>query len=69
MERSNNVEVDKKRTSRPRRHQTYNSMIKFNLAAIGKTTGDDPFTPSWRLIGGYWQWGRKGPDESEWYES
>ena len=24
----------------------------YNLAAIGKTTGDDPFTPSWRLIGG-----------------
>ena len=38
----------------------------YNLAAIGKTTGDDPFTPSWRLIGGYWQWGRKGPDESQW---
>ena len=41
----------------------------YNLAAIGKTTGDDPFTPSWRLIGGYWQWGRKGPDESEWYNT
>jgi uncharacterized protein (TIGR02145 family) len=38
----------------------------YNLAAIGKTTGDDPFTPSWRLIGGYWQWGRKGPDPSQW---
>jgi len=37
----------------------------YNLAAIGKTTGDDPFTPSWRLIGGYWQWGRKGPSPSE----
>jgi len=34
----------------------------YNLAAIGKTTNDDPFTPSWRLIGGHWQWGRKGPD-------
>jgi hypothetical protein len=34
----------------------------YNLAAIGKTTNDYPFTPSWRLIGGYWQWGRKGPD-------
>jgi uncharacterized protein (TIGR02145 family) len=34
----------------------------YNLAAIGKTTNDDPFTPSWRLIGGYWQWGRKGPE-------
>jgi len=41
----------------------------YNLAAIGKTTGDDPFTPSWRLIGGYWKWGRKGADESEWYDT
>jgi uncharacterized protein (TIGR02145 family) len=41
----------------------------YNLAAIGKTTNDDPFTPSWRLIGGYWQWGRKGPDPSEWYNT
>jgi uncharacterized protein (TIGR02145 family) len=41
----------------------------YNLAAIGKTTGDDPFTPSWRLVGGYWQWGRKGPDPSQWYDT
>jgi uncharacterized protein (TIGR02145 family) len=41
----------------------------YNLAAIGKTTKDDPFTPSWRLIGGYWQWGRKGPDSSQWYDT
>jgi uncharacterized protein (TIGR02145 family) len=41
----------------------------YNLAAIGKTTGDDPFTPSWRLIGGYWHWGRKGPDSSQWYDN
>jgi uncharacterized protein (TIGR02145 family) len=41
----------------------------YNLAAIGKTTNDDPFTPSWRLIGGYWQWGRKGPDASQWYNT
>ena len=41
----------------------------YNLAAIGKTTSDDPFTPSWRLIGGYWQWGRKGPDSSQWYDT
>jgi uncharacterized protein (TIGR02145 family) len=40
----------------------------YNLAAIGKTTSDDPFTPSWRLLGGYWQWGRKGPDPSVWYD-
>jgi uncharacterized protein (TIGR02145 family) len=41
----------------------------YNLAAIGKTTNDDPFTPSWRLIGGYWQWGRKGPNPSKWYDT
>jgi len=41
----------------------------YNLAAIGKTTNDDPFKPSWRLIGGYWQWGRKGPDASQWYDT
>jgi uncharacterized protein (TIGR02145 family) len=41
----------------------------YNLAAVGKTTNDDPFTPSWRLIGGYWQWGRKGPDSSQWYNT
>jgi uncharacterized protein (TIGR02145 family) len=41
----------------------------YNLAAIGKTTNDDPFTPSWRLIGGYWQWGRKGPDPGQWYDT
>ena len=41
----------------------------YNLAAIGKTTNDDPFTPSWRLIGGYWQSGGKGPDPSDWYDT
>jgi len=41
----------------------------YNLAAIGKTTNDDPFSPSWRLIGGYWQWGRKGPDPSVWHST
>jgi len=41
----------------------------YNLAAIGKETGADPFTPSWELIGGYWQWGRKGPDPGEWYNT
>ena len=41
----------------------------YNLAAIGKMTNDDPFTPSWRLIGGYWQWGRKGPDSTQWYDT
>ncbi len=41
----------------------------YNLAAIGKTTNADLFTPSWRLIGGYWQWGRKGPDPSQWHNT
>ncbi len=29
-------------------------------------TEADPFTPSWEIIGGYWQWGRKGPARSFW---
>jgi uncharacterized protein (TIGR02145 family) len=41
----------------------------YNLAAIGKITGADPFTPSWELNGGYWQWGRKGPSSSQWYDT
>jgi len=43
----------------------------FNLGAIGKATNDNPFTPSWMLIGGYWQWGRKGPDpdQEDWYDT
>jgi hypothetical protein len=43
----------------------------YNLAAIGKETYADPFTPSWELIGGYWQWGRKGPDpeQQDWYNT
>jgi uncharacterized protein (TIGR02145 family) len=41
----------------------------YNLAAAGKDNGADPFTPSWELIGGYWQWGRKGPDPIQWYDT
>jgi uncharacterized protein (TIGR02145 family) len=43
----------------------------YNLAAIGKFTGANPFIPSWELNGGYWQWGRKGPDpdEQDWYNT
>jgi uncharacterized protein (TIGR02145 family) len=41
----------------------------YNLAANGKKTEADPFTPSWELIGGYWQWGRKGPGSSQWYDT
>jgi uncharacterized protein (TIGR02145 family) len=35
-----------------------------NLASAN--TSADPFTPSWEINGGYWQWGRKGPDASLW---
>ncbi|MEY3367218.1 MAG: hypothetical protein RI973_373 [Bacteroidota bacterium] len=35
-----------------------------NLAAAN--TAADPSQPSWEIIGGYWQWGRKGPDPSVW---
>lgn len=43
----------------------------YNLAAIGKVMGAHPFTPSRELNGGYWQWGRKGPDphEQDWYNT
>jgi uncharacterized protein (TIGR02145 family) len=41
----------------------------YNLAAIGRTTNDDPFSPSWRLIGGYWPWGRKGPAPDQWHDT
>ncbi|MEY3367436.1 MAG: hypothetical protein RI973_591 [Bacteroidota bacterium] len=35
-----------------------------NLAAAN--TSADPFTPSWEINGGYWQWGRLGPGSSQW---
>ncbi len=35
-----------------------------NLASAN--TSADPFTPSWEINGGYWQWGRKGPDSTQW---
>jgi uncharacterized protein (TIGR02145 family) len=41
----------------------------YNLAAIGKVTGVDPFTPSWELNGGYWQWGQPDPDVDDWYNT
>ncbi len=34
-----------------------------NLASVN--TCADPFTPSWEIVGGYWQWGRKGPDPTQ----
>jgi uncharacterized protein (TIGR02145 family) len=35
-----------------------------NLGAAN--TSAPPYTPSWEIIGGYWQWGRKGPSSSQW---
>ncbi|MEY3368804.1 MAG: hypothetical protein RI973_1959, partial [Bacteroidota bacterium] len=42
----------------------YKNFMCHNLGAAN--TSADPFTPSWEIIGGYWQWGRKGPDPSQW---
>jgi uncharacterized protein (TIGR02145 family) len=35
-----------------------------NLASAN--TSADPFTPSWEINGGYWQWGHKGPGDNQW---
>jgi uncharacterized protein (TIGR02145 family) len=35
-----------------------------NLASANVSA--DPFTPSWEIVGGYWQWGRKGPSATQW---
>jgi uncharacterized protein (TIGR02145 family) len=34
----------------------YKNFLCYNLGAASNTT--DPFTPSWDINGGYWQWGR-----------
>ncbi len=51
---------------------TYRNFMCHNLGAAN--TSADPFTPSWEINGGYWQWGRKeqavagpsgpGPDQA-----
>jgi uncharacterized protein (TIGR02145 family) len=35
---------------------TYRNFMCYNLGAA--STSADPFTPSWEINGGYWQWGR-----------
>jgi hypothetical protein len=35
---------------------TYRDFMCYNLGAA--STSADPFTPSWEINGGYWQWGR-----------
>ncbi len=42
----------------------YKDFMCHNLASAN--TSADPFTPSWEIIGGYWQWGRLGPDSTQW---
>jgi uncharacterized protein (TIGR02145 family) len=42
----------------------YKDFMCHNLGAAN--TSADPFTPSWEIIGGYWQWGRKGPNSTQW---
>ncbi|MEY3367363.1 MAG: hypothetical protein RI973_518 [Bacteroidota bacterium] len=42
----------------------FKNFLCHNLGAAN--TSADPFTPSWEIIGGYWQWGRKGPEPSQW---
>jgi uncharacterized protein (TIGR02145 family) len=42
----------------------YKDFLCHNLASAN--TSAPPFTPSWEIIGGYWQWGYKGPDPSQW---
>ncbi len=34
---------------------TYKNFLCYNLGAY--STSADPFTPSWEIFGGYWQWG------------
>jgi hypothetical protein len=36
----------------------YRNFMCHNLGAAN--TDADPFTPSWEINGGYWQWDRKG---------
>ncbi|MFM8489684.1 MAG: hypothetical protein ACKOCH_25390, partial [Bacteroidota bacterium] len=36
----------------------YKNFMCYNLGAAN--TSADPFTPSWEINGGYWQWGRAG---------
>jgi uncharacterized protein (TIGR02145 family) len=36
---------------------TFSRFLCYNLGAAN--TNADPFTPSWEINGGYWQWGRK----------
>jgi uncharacterized protein (TIGR02145 family) len=42
----------------------WKTFLCHNLGAAN--TAADPFQPSWEIVGGYWQWGWKGPDPSTW---
>ncbi|MEY3368946.1 MAG: hypothetical protein RI973_2101 [Bacteroidota bacterium] len=43
---------------------TWKSFMCHNLAVAN--TSAYPFQPSWEIVGGYFQWGRKGPDPMVW---
>lgn len=42
----------------------WKNFMCYNLGAAN--TEADPMTPSWEINGGYWVWGRKGPEPHEW---
>ncbi|MEY3368553.1 MAG: hypothetical protein RI973_1708 [Bacteroidota bacterium] len=42
----------------------YKNFMCYNLGAVN--TAGDPLETDWKINGGYWQWGRKGPDPSLW---
>jgi uncharacterized protein (TIGR02145 family) len=46
---------------------TYKNFMCHNLASAN--TSAHPFTPGWEINGGYWQWGRKGPEPSDWLDT
>lgn len=35
----------------------WKEFLCYNLGAVGATTGANPFTPNWELLGNYYQWG------------
>jgi uncharacterized protein (TIGR02145 family) len=42
----------------------WKAFLCHNLASANTTA--NPLTPSWEIIGGYWQWGQPGPGASQW---
>ncbi len=42
----------------------WKAFLCHNLASANPAA--NPLTPSWEIIGGYWQWGQLGPGASQW---